>query len=871
MIKTTCPYCGTGCGLLIEASAGSYKVSGDPAHPANFGRLCSKGAALAETLNHPDRLLQAEINGKPASWDQALDAVASGFQAAIKKYGKDSVAFYVSGQLLTEDYYLANKLMKGFIGSANIDTNSRLCMSSVVVAQKRAFGSDTVPACYDDLELADLIILEGTNAAWCHPVLYQRIVKAKQQRPELKIIAIDPRKTPTTAIADLHLALKPGTDAFLFNGLLHYLAAANKQAVGFTQDHTQGMAAALAAAQAQTPEQVALDCGLALSDVEQFFQAFADTDKVLSVFSQGINQSSSGVDKINALINCHLFTGRIGQPGMGLLSLTGQPNAMGGREVGGLANQLAAHMNIENAEHREIVQTFWDSPHIADQQGLKAVDLFQAIEAGKIKALWVMATNPAVSLPDSAQVQRALERCPLLVVSDCVAHTDTSAYADIKLPAQAWGEKDGTVTNSERRISRQRAFLDPPSEAKADWWIIDQVAQRMGYAEQFAYDDVAAVFKEHAQLSAFQNAGTRDFNLQALTELSASAYADLQPRQWPLVDDEDTARLFADGRFYTDSGKAQLIAIKPRLPVQAVDLDYPLCLNTGRVRDHWHTLSRTGISARLSAHRSEAFIELHPADAQTYQVDDNQLVQVCSKIGEIVVRARITDNQARGSAFVPIHWSDQFAANAKVCGLIPAITDALSGQPEFKHTPISIRPYPAAWYGFILSHTPLEMPDWVQYWSKSRSKHLWQYEISATQTPSDWEKSAKVLLKAQAWIDYADSSRGYYRAASLDGDRLQACIFVAPTPRLPSRSWLKQLETEHELSSAERQNLLSASAPVGTQDQGKTVCACFNVGLNMITDAIKTQHLTSVEAIGKAFQAGTQCGSCIPELQQLLD
>ncbi len=872
MTKTTCPYCGTGCGLIISQSEDGYKVSGDPEHPANYGRICSKGAALADTLEHPKRLLYPQIKGKTVDWDTALDTVADGLEQTIKKHGKDSVAFYVSGQLLTEDYYLANKFMKGFIGSANIDTNSRLCMSSVVMAHKRAFGSDSVPACYEDLELADLIILVGTNAAWCHPVLYQRIVKAKKERPALKIIAIDPRQTQTTAIADLHLAINPGTDAYLFNGLLHYLAQQQKQATDFTEQHTEGLEAALISAIESSPDmkQLAELCGLSYADLSEFFQRFANTDKTLSVFSQGINQSSSGVDKINALINCHLFSGRIGREGTGVLSLTGQPNAMGGREVGGLANQLAAHMSIENPKHRSLVKTFWNAPDIPEQQGLKAVDLFKAIEEGKIKALWVMATNPAVSLPDSEQVKRALKACPLVIVSDCIADTDTSAYAHIKLPAQTWGEKNGTVTNSERRISRQRAFLSPVAQAKEDWWIIQQVAQRMGFSEQFNFKTEADIFQEHALLSAFQNKNERDFDLSALTALSHQDYEQLSPRQWPLSTYHDTSRLFADGKFYTDTGKAQFIAIKPRLPAQALEPDYPLRLNSGRVRDHWHTLTRTGVSARLSAHRSEPFIEINPVDAKQAKIDDQQLLQVSSKTGQVCVRARLTDKQTQGTAFMPIHWNAQYAANAKVCQLIPALTDPLSGQPEFKHTPINIRPYPARWYGFILSKQTLEIPAWIDYWSKSRSKNLWQYEIAGLASPESWEEQAKALLGGQQWLDYEDKTLGFYRAANLSNAKLQACLFIAPSPQLPSRSWLKQLDSEHQLNSAERQSLLSASAPIGTKDQGKTVCACFNVGLNTLVEAIEKQNLSSVEAIGECLQAGTQCGSCIPELQQLL-
>ena len=450
--RTTCPYCGVGCGVLATPLAeGAVEIKGDPAHPANLGRLCSKGTALGETLSLDDRLLHPLIGGKRASWGTALDLVATRFTETIAEHGPDSVAFYVSGQLLTEDYYAANKLMKGFIGSANIDTNSRLCMASSVAGHRRAFGADTVPGCYEDLEQADLVVLVGSNLAWCHPVLHQRLAAAKEQRGT-KIVVIDPRHTATCEIADLHLALAPGSDVALFNGLLLSLIGANATRPEAIARYTTGFKAAFAAANQMPISAVARATGVARAALYDFYELFAATERVVTVYSQGVNQSSAGTDKVNAIINCHLATGRIGRPGMGPFSVTGQPNAMGGREVGGLANMLAAHMEIENPAHRALVQSFWGSPAIAAKPGLKAVDLFRAVGDGRVKALWIMGTNPVDSMPEADAVRTALEACPFVVVSDVVRHTDTTALGDVLLPALAWGEKDGTVTNSERRI-----------------------------------------------------------------------------------------------------------------------------------------------------------------------------------------------------------------------------------------------------------------------------------------------------------------------------------------------------------------------------------------------------------------------------------
>ena len=877
-IKTTCPYCGVGCGILATVDqAGGITIKGDPEHPANYGRLCSKGAALAETLGTEGRLLYPEVEGTAHSWDNALAYTAKRLLSVIAEHGPNSVAFYVSGQLLTEDYYVANKLMKGFIGSANIDTNSRLCMSSAVAAHKRAFGADTVPCAYEDLEQAELITLVGSNTAWCHPVLYQRISKARKQNPNLKVVVIDPRKTATCDIADLHLPVSPGSDNYLFNGLLAYLDTNNYRDQAYIDNSTECLDAALSAAQAQVPDltTVAMKCGLQQILVEQFFQLFATTARCVTVFSQGINQWSYGTDKGNSIINCHLLTGRIGQAGMGPFSFTGQPNAMGGREVGGLANQLAAHMNLNDVQHRELVKTFWQSPGIADDEGLKAVDMFDAMATGDIKAVWIMATNPAVSLPNADKVRAALAKCELVIVSDCMRETDTSRYAHVLLPARAWGERDGTVTNSERRISRQRAFLPTSGTAQPDWWIISQVAQRMGYGDAFAYDNPADIFKEHAVLSAYRNQGQRDFNLAGLSKLDEAEYQQLSPIQWPVVEQGQagTVRMFADGKFFTPSGKAQFIAVEDHAPAYAVDENYPLVLNSGRIRDQWHTMTRTGKSARLSGHIYEPFVALHPQDASQTNIQEDSLVKVISRWGEIIVRARVSAEQRIGSVFIPMHWNDQYASKSYVDALVNPVVDPVSGQPEFKHTPVRIKSYQANWYGFLLSRRRLPLKT-ANYWSCSRGDQLWRYEIAGEAMPGDWADTARDLLCQKAdkveWVEYHDRAVNRYRAARIENGQLESCIFIGPDYELPERDWLVSLFTENELQEQDRRSLLTGKPASGQHDAGRTVCACFGVGRNVLIDKIRQHGLATAEAVGEMLRAGTNCGSCIPEIKGLI-
>ncbi len=875
-VRTTCPYCGVGCGVLATPQAdGSATIAGDPQHPANFGRLCSKGAALGETLSLDGRLLHPLVQGNRSSWDAALNLVALRFSQTIADHGPDSVAFYVSGQCLTEDYYVANKLMKGFVGSANIDTNSRLCMASSVAGHKRAFGSDTVPGTYEDLELADLVVLTGSNLAWCHPVLFQRLSAAKEKRGT-KIVVIDPRATATTDIADLHLALTPGSDVALFNGLLAHLSAAGRLDQRYIDAHTNGFAEALASARAMTPAAVAKATGLAERDIGTFYDLFAATERTVTVYSQGVNQSCAGTDKVNAIINCHLATGRIGLPGAGPFSVTGQPNAMGGREVGGMANMLAAHMELGNGAHRDLVQTFWRAPRIAAKPGLKAVDLFKAVGDGRVKALWIMATNPLVSMPDADQVRRALEACPFVVVSDVVRRTDTTAFADILLPSLAWGEKDGTVTNSERRISRQRAFLPAPGEARADWWQLAELGKRMGWADAFSYPNAAAVFAEHAALSAVDNNGTRDFDIGAFADITTGRYDALTPFQWPARQGEQltTSRFFANGKYFTPDRRARFVAVRHQARAPKTKPEFPFVLNTGRIREQWHTMTRTAKTARLMGHIAEPFAEIHPADATTAGLADADLVEVTSASGRIIVRVLITKRQQPGSIFVPMHWNQQFAKTANVGALIAANPDPISGQPDLKAMPVSMRRFEVSWHGFAVTRTkPASLA--ADYWAIAPVQQGWRIEMAGFDSPSDWRSHFQALSgadadQAAAIQSYQDAPAGRHRFAAFDGDRLLCALFVGPGPVEVSRTWAAGLLTRDFADGQERQGVLAGRGGAATPDRGAIVCSCFEVGINQITVAARTGRCSTVDAIGAATQAGTNCGSCRPEIQRIL-
>jgi assimilatory nitrate reductase catalytic subunit len=876
--STTCPYCGVGCGLKVarDETTGSVTVQGDADHPANFGRACSKGSALGETLGLEGRLLYPTVDGARVDWDTALDRVASVFSDTIAQHGPDSVAFYVSGQLLTEDYYVANKLMKGFIGSGNIDTNSRLCMASAVAGHKRAFGTDTVPGIYEDLERADLVVLVGSNLAWCHPVLFQRLAAAKAARPDMTVVVVDPRRTMTARSADLHLALNPGSDVALFNGLLLHLHETGRADAGFVADHTNGLEAALAASRQLSLADIAEITGLSQADLRRFYDLFAGTERVVTGFSMGINQSSAGSDKVNAILNCHLLTGRIGKEGAGPFSITGQPNAMGGREVGGLANQLACHMELGDAEHRRIVQTFWKSPRIADKPGHKAVDLFRAVKDGQVKAIWIAGTNPADSLPEADEVVAALKACPFVVVSDVMQSTDTARYAHVLLPAAAWGEKEGTVTNSERRISRQRKFQPWPGEVRADWWIFAEVAKRMGWEQDFDYAAPVEVFREYAELSGVENNGSRDFDISAFAAITDDEYESLAPVQWPCPAGEApraTQRFFADGQFYTPDRRARFIATPFRAPAEQVSDALPFILNTGRVRDQWHTMTRTALSPRLMGHIAEPFIELHLDDAAACGLAPAALAEVKNARGSIVVRTLVTADQKRGSVFVPLHWTDQIASNARVDVLVNPATDPVSGQPELKHSAVAVQAYAAAWYGFaVMAAAPGEIA--AGYWAKARTKAGWRIELADTALPQDWTEFARALFGFEIddeidLLAYHDTATAHHRFAAFRGERLIGGLFVAPEPVAVSRSWAAD-QLGQAIAAPDRLRLLAGRAGAAQPDRGALVCSCFDIGSGQIAAAVASGCRT-VAAVGEVLQAGTNCGSCRSEIARIID
>ncbi|MEE9388219.1 MAG: molybdopterin-dependent oxidoreductase [Paracoccaceae bacterium] len=857
-VKTTCPYCGVGCGLLAKPNG---TILGDPDHPSNFGRLCSKGAALGETLDLDGRLLAPMIKGRQAGWDEALDLVATKFSATIRDHGPESVAFYVSGQLLSEDYYVANKLMKGFIGSANIDTNSRLCMASSVAGHKRAFGSDTVPGTYEDFDQADVVVLVGSNLAWCHPVLHQRIMAAKSERPELKIITIDPRRTATGDASDLHLAIRPDGDTALFNGLLSEIARRGAVDKNYVDAHVNGMDTTLEVANATE----LLSTGLSSDDIRTFFDLWIGTEKVVTVFSQGVNQSVGGTDKVNAIINCHLATGRIGRPGMGPFSITGQPNAMGGREVGGLANMLACHLDIENQNHRKVVQEAWQSPTMCTQPGLKAVDLFRACESGKIKALWIMATNPAVSMPDADAVADAIKSVDFTVVSEVMAKTDTSVLTDVQLPATAWGEKTGTVSNSERRVSMQRAFLPAPGAARPDWKIICDVAQRMGWVDAFSYAGPADIFREYADLSGRAAALGRDFNISGLSDISDIEYADFKPVQWPVLPKEKpSARFFAEGGFFHADGKARMLPVEPTLEHQ-VEKGI-LRLNTGRTRDQWHTMTRTGKSPRLGQHMPEPFVEIHSADAGALGLVSGELLAIESLQGKAVMKAIISDGVPRQTIFAPMHWSDTNTSQGRINSLTTCTTDPISGQPALKGCQVQLRPLRANWYAFATSSAPMQPCS--LYSAVTRTENGWRCDLADTTNPSDWEQEARRVLNLPfgKCSTVRDNAKGTVRIAIHDGQTLKGLFFASFQPVQVARA----LAASHINAPTPALTAL-AGLPMSDQpDPGPVICACFNVGSNTLRRAI-SNGATTLVTLGKCTAAGTNCGSCKPELQALIN
>ena len=843
-VRTTCAYCGVGCGIAAEVSGErEVRIKGDPAHPSNRGRLCSKGTHLGETVGLEGRLLHPMIGSRRASWDEALDHVADKLRGTLAEHGPESVAFYVSGQLLTEDYYVVNKLMKGFIGSANIDTNSRLCMASAVAAHNRAFGEDVVPCTYDDLDQADLILLVGSNTAWCHPVIWQRIEAARATRGT-RLVVIDPRRTETAEQADLHLPIAPDGDIALFTALLAEMRdrrLIDRAFLGESCVLPDGYLESLPTA----------DPGVPYASFAALADLVAAHPRMVTLFSQGANQSRCGTDKGNAIINLHLALGRINRPGMGPFSITGQPNAMGGREVGGLANTLACHLGFSDGERADVAG-FWNAPNLCAGPGLKAVDLFRAVHDGRVKFLWVMATNPAVSMPDAGFVREALARCETLIVSDIMADTDTARLAHVRLPALGWGEKDGTVTSSERRISRQRRLLPAPGEARADWSIACDLADRMGWGYAFAFDQPATIFREYAAMTALATGHGRALDLGHLADLSDAAYDALEPVLWggayPLA-----------SRFSFPDGRARLVAVAAP-PAAPADPRFPFRLNTGRYRDQWHTMTRTGLSPTLSQHRREALVEVHPADAALHGLDDGGLARVETAAGTALFRVAYSDGQRRGDLFVPMHWTDAMAGEARANGLSLPEVDPVSGQPGFKDTPAGVQGVHPEWRAFLICRQAPDLPQ-LLWWSRSRIAGGWLYELAG-----NGEIATDCLLPAGERLEAADLVRGMRRTVVLGCQgELEAALYATRSGELPPRDWVAgQLGSQ-----AAALELLAGRPATPQPDRGALVCVCLGVGTKAIADAAHCGAAT-VEAVGAATGAGTNCGSCRPAIARLL-
>lgn len=862
-VATTCPYCGVGCGVAVpQADDRSIAVSGLGSHPANGGRLCVKGTHLGEVLPLRNRLLQPVVDGRVSDWDGAVQRIAD----ALANTPPERIGFYLSGQLLTEDYYVANKLAKGFLGTANVDTNSRLCMSSAVAAYQRALGEDAVPGCYDDLEAAELVVLIGSNLAWAHPVLFQRLQAARQRNPSKKLVVIDPRRTDTTDAADLHLPIRPGADGRLLNGLLAWLAGRDALDADYIAAHTSGFDETLAEARRHAGtdwNQLAADCGLSRADLDTFFNWFETCPRTVTAWSMGINQSRSGVDKGLAILNLHLATGRIGKVGATPFSITGQPNAMGGREVGGLANQLASHRGFSPADI-DAVQRFWQAPAMATTPGLKAVELFDAAERGAIDVLWIMATNPVSSLPDADRVRRALKRVKTVIVSDVVAETDTLALADIHLPALAWGEKDGTVTNSERCISRQRGFVEAPGEAKPDWWALAEVGKRLGYNQAFDYAGPADIFNEHARLSSFAADPRRQFNLSGLTELTAAQYQNLTPIQWPLNDSgQGQPRLFSDGRFATPDGRARFYPVAPAEPEPA---QTKLRLNTGRLRDQWHSMSRTGYAPRLNQHRRDFQVQLNPVDAAARQINDGDLVRLYSDCGECHAWADITDNQPIGQLFAPIHWNRQFAANGGVARLIDSVVDPISGQPESKHALVDIEPQSSLSYGYYLGcDLPAGLAEGA-IWFRTELQQLSCWQLAY---PKRRVAELALAVATDADLRLNDDAQRCYQQIRYTGPLTQRTWLVLSESRIssPDLQWLQGALQQPDPKLPASAWLLGRAGPAAA---GRLVCTCFAVRDQDIEAYLAQHPQADLNAVQQALKCSTSCGSCLPEVKRLV-
>lgn len=886
-VKSTCCYCGTGCGVEIDVDHGQVlAVRGDPEHPANFGRLCTKGLTLAHTLHADSRLAEPRLRpgrlgpGQAVSWDVALDTVSERLAAIIAEHGPESVAFYLSGQMLTEDYYVYNKLARGLIGTPHVDTNSRLCMSSAVTGYKLALGADAPPCSYEDFDHADCVLIAGSNMAYAHPVLFRRLEAARAANPKMKLIVVDPRRTDTAASADLHLAIQPGTDVALFNGMLHALIWDDRLDRDFINAHTEGFAELRHAVREYTPKMAADICGISEEALLTAARWFGEAGAALSLWCMGLNQSAHGSDKNLALINLHLATGQIGRPGAGPFSLTGQPNAMGGREVGGLATALSGHRDPANPQHRAEVAAIWGVDALPATPGKTAIPMFDAIAAGQIKALWIVCTNPAHSMPDANKVREALAACELVIVQDAYADTDSVAYADVLLPAAGWAEKDGTVTNSERRISRVRRAVAAPGSARADWDIgIDaarRLAARLGRgAHLFPYAGPDEVFAEHCLTTV-----GRDLDIGGLSYAVLEAEG---PQQWPRPAgaSQGAARLYTDHHFATDNGRARFHVARHHGVASPISARYPFHLLTGRLRDQWHGMSRSGRVPALFAHTQEAALSMNPGDMARRGLADGELVRVSNSHGDWVLPVSSNDAMLSGQLFVPMHWSSAFVGSAGSNALTAAKIDRKSFQPELKHVAVRVDKIDLAWQCAAVS----ACGDPVRALTALRP--LLAECRFASATLLDGERPAVRVRFAHEALPAADFLARLDAALGLEGEGL-AQVFADPRRGIDKRAiwqdgclravrlageccalgWLgERIVSGGEMGELRAMVFAPQANPPGLTRRARMVCHCAKVDEAAIYQALAGG--ASPDSLRDTLGCGSGCGSCMPEVRRM--